>query len=168
MTTGQDREPNALRYFRQSVEALAVLTLVFFTLLVLIQVFSRYVLNQSIFWSEEIVRYGLIWSVMLGTGLCTYREAHLRIELLELVLGPHGRWALSVICDLLLLAFAVILCWQGIVLIQRTLMQSTAVAGLPMWVVYSAMPVGALLEIAFLAARWRRKRDGAGHSEVIL
>jgi C4-dicarboxylate transporter, DctQ subunit len=168
MTIGQDREPDLLRYFRLSVEGLAVATLLFFTLLVLIQVFARYVLNQSIFWSEEIVRYGLIWSVMLGTGLCTYREAHLRIELLELVLGPRGRFVLAILCDLLLLAFAVILCWQGIVLIQRTLMQSTAVAGLPMWVVYSAMPIGAVLEILFLLARWYRRRAGAGQAEVIL
>ena len=34
----------------------------FMTILVLIQVFSRYVLNSPVAFTEELVRYSLIWT----------------------------------------------------------------------------------------------------------
>ena len=43
--------------------ACAVL-LSFMTILVLIQVFSRYVLNSPVAFTEELVRYSLIWTAL--------------------------------------------------------------------------------------------------------
>ena len=45
--------------------ACAVL-LSFMTILVLIQVFSRYVLNSPVAFTEELVRYSLIWTGFIG------------------------------------------------------------------------------------------------------
>ena len=47
--------------------ACAVL-LSFMTILVLIQVFSRYVLNSPVAFTEELVRYSLIWTGFIGAA----------------------------------------------------------------------------------------------------
>ncbi|MFZ9632431.1 MAG: TRAP transporter small permease subunit, partial [Alphaproteobacteria bacterium] len=46
---------------RNALRAFSVLLLAFYLSLILLQVFYRYVLNDSLFWSEEVVRYSLVW-----------------------------------------------------------------------------------------------------------
>ena len=52
-------------------EILMVIFLIAMTLIMGIQVFSRYVLGMSLSWSEEITRYLFIWSAFLSVSLCT-------------------------------------------------------------------------------------------------
>ena len=48
-----------------------VVFLIAMTLIMGIQVFSRYILGVSLSWSEEITRYLFIWSAFLSVSLCT-------------------------------------------------------------------------------------------------
>ena len=48
--------------------AIATLLLSIMTLLVLYQVFTRYVLNSPAAFTEELVRYFLIWTVFIGSA----------------------------------------------------------------------------------------------------
>jgi TRAP-type C4-dicarboxylate transport system permease small subunit len=45
-------------------------------LLVAVQVFYRYVLNSSLFWSEELARYMLVWLSFFGATVAYYRNLH--------------------------------------------------------------------------------------------
>jgi hypothetical protein len=45
------------------------------------QVFFRYVLNHSLFWSEELARYILVWLTFLGASVAYRRGVHPRIDL---------------------------------------------------------------------------------------
>ena len=51
-------------------EALLIALLVTMTLLMGLQVFSRYILNASLSWSEELTRYLFIWSGFLSISYC--------------------------------------------------------------------------------------------------
>ena len=52
-------------------EFLMVIFLIAMTLIMGIQVFSRYILGMSLSWSEEITRYLFIWSAFLSVSLYT-------------------------------------------------------------------------------------------------
>ena len=43
------------------------------------QVFSRYVLESSLFWSEEFMRYLMLWIVAVGAGISYTRGQFLGI-----------------------------------------------------------------------------------------
>ena len=43
------------------------------------QVFFRYVLNHSLFWSEELARYILVWLTFLGASVAYRRGVHPRV-----------------------------------------------------------------------------------------
>ena len=49
--------------------------------LVAVQVFFRYVLNHSLFWSEELARYFLVWLTFLGASVAYYRKVHPGIDI---------------------------------------------------------------------------------------
>lgn len=52
------------------------------------QVISRFIL-KSIYWAgtEELVRYSYIWMIMLGGSLLTYDETHLKVDILNVIIG---------------------------------------------------------------------------------
>jgi TRAP-type C4-dicarboxylate transport system permease small subunit len=46
------------------------------SLIMAVQVFSRYALNSSLFWSEELARFMLVWLAFLGASLAYRRRVH--------------------------------------------------------------------------------------------
>lgn len=143
----------------RALRAVSVLVIACYFVLVLMQVFFRYVLNESLFWSEEIVRYGLVWGVMLGSAIVARERAHIRIEVIENFLPPTTKRGLQLVANLLSLAFCIILCWTGIDFVDRTWFQNSASLGVPMRAVYLAIPIGAALEAWFTIAAWLRGED---------
>ena len=53
------------------------------TLVVAAQVLSRYLFNHSLFWSEELARYFLVWLSFLGASVAYRRKVHPGIDLLQ-------------------------------------------------------------------------------------
>ena len=56
--------------------------------IVFLQFFTRYVLNDSLAWTEEIARYGLMWIMFIGGAMVTRRNTHIAVELLSNVMKP--------------------------------------------------------------------------------
>src|SRR5512143_4336296 len=56
--------------------------------IVFLQFFTRYVLNDSLAWTEEIARYALMWVVFIGGAMVTRRNSHIAVELLSNVMKP--------------------------------------------------------------------------------
>jgi len=141
---------------RAALTLVTVLLLIGYFGLVLLQVFFRYVLNESLFWAEELVRGAMLWGVMLSSALVAASRAHIRIEVLELMLPPAGRRILNWITNALTLAFILTLFWAGIELMDRTWFQHSPLLDVPKWTVYMAIPVGAALEALFMVMTWNQ------------
>jgi TRAP-type C4-dicarboxylate transport system permease small subunit len=135
---------------RHIVEFLTALGVAVYSTLICIQVFYRYFLNSSLAWSEEIVQFLLLWTVMLSSAMATDKGLHITLNPLEAYFGERGRRALGRIGLLGTVAFCLPLAWYGYQLMERTLRMTSPAADLPMWWVYSSLPVGALL-ITFFA-----------------
>lgn len=124
---------------------------------VLWQVASRYLLGDPSPWSEELVRYLLIWIGLLGGAYAAGQRMHLAIDLLPRRLEPGRAARLGRLCDLLVAAFALaVLVIGGAALVRLSwrLGQTTAALGVPLGWVYLALPVaGALIVFYSLAGR---------------
>ncbi|WEX12062.1 TRAP transporter small permease [Chelativorans sp. AA-79] len=160
-TTGQARGLVGVLY--RVIEAATVTILVGYATILLLQVALRYGFNESIFWSDEIVRFGLVWNVLLGAALVSLREGHIRVDMLEAALPPRRRLILLNIIDVIAIAFALFLLFYGFRFALIGSSQLAPSTGMSMAIPYAAIPCGAALILFFtsvvLVRRIRRARS---------
>ncbi len=108
------------------------------------QVIWRYLFESSIFWSEELIRYLMVWSAMFGAGVCLRRGLHLGVAALFNAFPPRVRRLVSQAVYLLILVFLGVVVWHGTLLSQRVWYQTSPTLFLPMGLVYLGVPLGAL------------------------
>lgn len=137
-----------VRAVRTLTEAAVAVLVAGYAVIICVQVFYRYVLNSSLVWSEELVRYGLLWGVMMGAALASDRGAHIALEPLKsrLSVRAYGRvlWA----SGLLIVVFCAITGWYGWEYTSRLWRMSSPASQIPMPYVFVSIPVGCAL-IAF-------------------
>src|SRR3954462_1129424 len=112
---------------------------------VFLQFFTRYVLNDSYAWTEEIATYCLIGVVFLGAAMCVRLSRHIQVDLVYRYL-PHlpGR-VLSTAIDLIRIAFfgyAIKLVW---IYIQVVADERMTTIKFPKGFVYYAVLLGFIL-----------------------
>jgi TRAP-type C4-dicarboxylate transport system permease small subunit len=130
--------------------------------IVFLQFFTRYVLNDSLSWTEEIARYGLMWVVFIGGAMVTRRNTHIAVELLSNVMKPGPlRAALLALVDFIKLAFLGLLAFVSLTITERMHLQRMTVFDLPMSCVYAGVAFGCFLMLIRQAQNvWRNARIG--------
>jgi TRAP-type C4-dicarboxylate transport system permease small subunit len=132
----------------------------FMALAVFLQFFTRYVLNDSYGWTEEIATYCLVVIVFWGSALCVRLSRHIQVDLLFRFLPPRPARVLSTAVDVVrtaFLAYATYLVWRfsWIVFDERMVTLNLSKSG-----VYVAVLVGFALMFARSAQisvlNWRR------------
>lgn len=116
-----------------------------------VAIIFRYVINQSLSWSDEAVRYLFVWFTLLGSSLALRDKAHIQVEFFIESVPPRLRRLLDFLSDSLVLAFNVVLFFLGVKWFFATAGMQTASLHLPInLVLYGALPASALLNIVFL------------------
>lgn len=135
-------------------------------LVVAVQVVCRYGFNASLFWSEELARYLLIWLTFLGSTCAYRRRVHPSINLIPepFQRGRRGR-LLRLVVHFLSLGFFLIMLYYGIIFAVFIKLQTSPALGLPKWITFSIIPFSGLLLclhcLAFIAAELQREpHDG--------
>ena len=118
-------------------------------LLVAVQVFFRYVLNSSLFWSEELARYMLVWLSFAGAGVAYFRNLHPGVDVLTSRLPAGGRRAARMLVHLVTMGLALVMVIAGTQFAWFVRMQITPALGLPKWVVLAVIPAGGLVLFLF-------------------
>ncbi len=131
--------------------------------IVFLQFFTRYALNDSAGWTEEIARYLLIASVFVGAAIGVRKNNHVHVDFLFHWLPKGVGRALAVIVDLiriLFLGYCTVLTGK---LIDRIGSTRMSVVDLPMGLVYAFVLIGfALMTIRALQGALRDWNRGAG------
>ena len=117
-----------------------------------LQILFRYVVGRSLFWTEEVGRYTLIWIIFLGANIALRRKKHIGIDFVVSHLNPQLQKLSMWLVKLLILLFAIVLIFYGIELYSVTMMQTSAALHIPMGYVYMAIPVCGVLMILDLVS----------------
>ena len=128
---------------------------------VFVQFFTRYALNDSAGWTEEIARYLLIASVFIGGAISMRKNNHIQVDVFYRFLPPLAGRALSTLVDALRVLFLAYASWLTWLLIERIGRQPMAVIDLPIGIVYSFVLFGFVMMLyRALGCAWENWKRG--------
>jgi TRAP-type C4-dicarboxylate transport system permease small subunit len=134
------------------------------------QFYTRYVLNDSAAWTEELARYLLISTVFIGVSGAVRRTRHIHVDFLYRLVPPWLGRGLSTLVDLLKAAFfgyATVLTWQ---MMEKMSNYRMTLIDLPMNVIYAVCLAGfgfsALRSVQVLMENWRRGYSALERPEI--
>ncbi len=118
-----------------------------------LQVFYRYVLNDSLAWAEELSRYMFVWATFIAAAVLVGRGEHYAMPELVDALPAAPRRFLGGLVSLLCMVFCALVVYYGSRWAWRLCDADIPVLELPQGVVYAILPISA----AYMAVRlWRR------------
>jgi TRAP-type C4-dicarboxylate transport system permease small subunit len=151
-TTDQVESPSfsgVIGHLARANEVLMIVLTVAMVSLVTYQVFERYVLHFTPPWSEELAVNLMIWFGMLAIAAGVRRRIHISLHYFFDKMPKKVQAALEILTYLMVLVYASVILWQGIVLVKLTMSQTSAAMDLPIGYVYLSLPVSAALIIIF-------------------
>lgn len=114
------------------------------------QVITRFVLNNPSKYTEEILRYALIWLTMLGAPYAYGADKQLSIDLLVTRFTQKGQAQTKIFVEIIvLLLSAAVFVYGGISVTLNASGQISAAMQLPMEVYYACIPIGGALMILY-------------------
>jgi TRAP-type transport system small permease protein len=133
----------------RGVEWLCILLLAVISVDLLLGVFSRYVLERTFVWYDEVARASFMWLVFLGAAVAVRRGAHFGLHMFVEMLPPPLKRAALLLTPLVVIVFSAALVVLGWPLMVHGGTQTTAVMGMPVSWIYAAMPAGGVLMVFY-------------------
>ncbi len=151
--------PRADRVINRAAEVLGVGLLGGILAIVFANALSRYLLNYSFVWAEEVVISLVPWLAVTGLFLSVRRQQMIRIEFFLDRISAPGRRFLGVTAQLVGALMLGWLAWLGFAYVARFGGDRTPYLALPKGLFTSALGLGAaLVALAFAVAAWREWR----------
>lgn len=132
---------------------MVVILMLVATVVAIVQVVARYVFNNSLYWSEELILYSLITMSFLAASMGVRYAAHISVEMLYAFAGPRLTRVLKYVATLLGFAFAATLVYYGGRLFINTsnMGQLSPAMQVPVAYIYLTIPVaGAFMLVRYL------------------
>lgn len=130
------------------LSTIAAIILITMSVLVIYQVFTRYVLNNPADFTEEIIRYLLIWICFIGAAYAFNSRQHMALLFVQSQMKPAARRALVIFSDVLVLLFAIfVMVMGGINLAVSARQEFSSLLGIPRSLVYAMAPIAGVFTI---------------------
>ncbi|MBX3576688.1 MAG: TRAP transporter large permease subunit [Rhizobiaceae bacterium] len=146
-----DTGPRGLAFVvDRTLEAVCVCLMLVAVGVACLQVVLRYVFNSGLPWPEELATWVFGWAVFLGMAIATGRESHISIDVILRLLSPAARSRLEFFNRAVMASASIMLAIHGMDYVNRAIAASPALQW-PMKYFFVAVPVGAALNLFFLA-----------------
>jgi len=141
---------NLRKLLNTTMAILSGASFVAMVLLVVWQVFTRYIIKNPSTWSEELVSYLFAWMALFGASLAVSDRGHMNIPVLVDKLKPGAKKAFALFAEVIIFIFsAVVLVWGGFAISKLALGQMTSSLNVPVGAFYFALPISGILNMIF-------------------
>ncbi|WP_301966793.1 TRAP transporter small permease [uncultured Desulfovibrio sp.] len=135
-------ESRVRNFFRSFDGLLSCIFLCILTLLLFIEVVSRYVFHHSSALNSEIAGQCFIWFIYLSISYVTGQKNHIVVDIAPMIFPKSWLKVIDVISNIIFLAFSAIMTVYGTMLVMSTMEYqfTLTISGISMGVVYSIIP----------------------------
>ncbi|MDX1808633.1 MAG: TRAP transporter small permease [Sulfurospirillaceae bacterium] len=133
----------------KQISLFVVSLMILLSVLLSVSVFYRYVLNDSIYWSNEVARYILVYIVFFGATMAHKHKAHIRIDMILGALSHKNKKNIEILIGIIFLLFWVVVLVGSIKLLPLFIIQKTATLEIPFAYPFAALPISALIWILY-------------------
>jgi TRAP-type C4-dicarboxylate transport system permease small subunit len=117
---------------------------------VTLQIFSRFTaLIPHYIWTEEMARFLLVWTVMIGAMIGVRESTHFEVDVWPR-LSPRPEAAVRLVARFGVLVIALVFVWSGIEFTQFAWYRLSELAELPLWLIHIAWPIAGVTWLIFL------------------
>lgn len=116
----------------------------YMTVIIIVEVFRRYVLGASSTWGEETAIYAFIWMTYIAAAHRIKGRKHLSVEMLRNRMNRNQRFWAFVLSDLCFFVLAVAVIYYSIAFVRTNIEYGQNMLGvdLPMALASVAVPIG--------------------------
>lgn len=133
-----------------------------------LQVFFRYALNNSLTWTEEITRFLFIWAVFLGTAINIRDRWNIGVDVVASLLPKSWARYFELFDEWLVLAFLLFLVVTGFIWIYAVRGTYSSAVELPINIVlYAALPVTSLLGVYYCVRNLIKGKKSEGEEREV-
>lgn len=127
---------------------ISITSLTVMTVMIILQVIFRYVIQHSLSFSEELARYMFIWSAFVGSALALKNRSHVSIEIIVANLPRVLKKRALAVSNALSFVFYAAMFVFGTVMSFENAAQTSPAMGLSMAYVYLSVPVAGFILMA--------------------
>jgi TRAP-type C4-dicarboxylate transport system permease small subunit len=124
------------------------------------QFFTRYAMNDSASWTEEIARYLLIATAFIGAAVNVRKNNHVQVDFFYRLLPALVNRVMSTVVDVLRILFLGYCIWLTLQLMDKIGSSRMAIIDWPIGIVYGFVAAGFVLmtwrAIGVARANWQR------------
>ncbi len=126
-------------------ELIASAFLIITIILVVVNVFLRYVMNTGLVWSEEVATGCFVWAVFLGAAAGYKRRIHIGVDIVVNLLPQSIQAIVNIVVDLLLIAINGQITYLCVLYLQTSYKKPTPVLGISSAYISTAILVSFVL-----------------------
>ena len=115
------------------------------TAIVALGVFFRFVLNNSLPWTEEVAKFVMVWLAFIGAPVVLKEGGHIAIDFIPTRLPRRLGFALLTIIQLVVMVVLAVLVFQGWALAWNALPQIAATVEVSLFYIFLAVPIGSAM-----------------------
>jgi TRAP-type C4-dicarboxylate transport system permease small subunit len=138
------------------IDAPGILVFWVLAIVVFLQFFTRYVLNDSLAWTEEAARYLLVLLCFLGSISVVRRGSHIMLEFVIRKMPPRISKAMAVTAEAITLGFFASMTWIGYELILKTKQKMVTVPIPKAWIYTVCVVALGLMTVYSAIWLWRK------------
>ena len=128
---------------------IAVAGLIGIVATVALQVFGRYVLNDTPTWAESTALVLILYVTMLGAAVGVRDAGHIGLESLLILAPDRLRLRLEVVIHLLVGSFGLVMAWNGGILAESVMAYKIPTLGLPEGINHIPSVIAGMLSALF-------------------
>ena len=135
------------------------------TVILVLQICTRYFLGDPLSWTEEVSRHLFVWLVFFGASGAIRDRSHIAVDVVNTLLPTRIRRIVMLGSNVLVLFFLINVLYWGARAVARMWGLATATLEIPFGLVYTVFPITATLMIIRTLVQMREDLITGGTSE---